>query len=369
MAQFDMSIQDILAMSGRKNTYMFNLLDKDENVKVRNIDNIKSFTLTYSSLSTLKSTLTVEMHDDTQYNFVSDRLQIIMVVDVRGYHFEFSLGVFLMKSPEVTGNGNTTSLIGDNRSVTMYSKLLIYDEDTITSDMTIPAGTNVINKVREILVTSKTKLDNSVKVTANNKIYKVGTSKLAIINDLLESIGYNSLSVDGEGYFYSEEYVLPDNRPIEFEYTDEKNQQVYPTYNESLDLPSCYNVFTGSCIINNQCMNYTYVNASSYSPISTVNRGRSVCAEPQEFTDCTSRQDLINKVMAWAGDNSYKYHKVSFTTFINPLHGYLNCIHFKNAKVNMKAIETQWVIDSTNDSMEHTIREAVYLINERSKHN
>ncbi len=102
-------------------------------------------------------------------------------------------------------------------------------------------------------------------------------------------------------------------------------------------------------MINNQCINYTYVNSSSYSPISTVNRGRSVCADPQEFQDCVSREDLIHKVMAWAADNSYKYHKCSFTTFINPLHGYLNCIHFKNSKVNMKGIETQWVIDSSSD--------------------
>lgn len=361
MAQFDIDIQDILAMSGRKNTYRFTLLDKEDRVKFSHVDNIKSFTLTYSSLSTLKATLTVEMHDDKQYNFVSDRLQITMLIDVRGYHFEFPLGVYLMKSPEVEADGNTTSLLGDNRSVTMYSKLLIYDEDMITSDMTIPAGTHVINKVRELLNTDKVKLAAHSKVTAHHKIYKIGTSKLTIINDLLESIGFNSLSVDGEGYFYSQEYILPDNRSIEFEYTDEKNQQVSPIYRESLDLPSCYNVFTGSCVINNQCINYTYVNSSSYSPISTVNRGRSVCADPQEFQDCVSREDLMNKVMAWAADNSYKYHKCSFTTFINPLHGYLNCIHFKNSKVNMKGIETQWVIDSSSDSMEHTIREAVYL--------
>lgn len=361
MAQFGIDIQDILAMSGRENTYIFTLLDKNENVKVQKVNNIKSFTLTYNSLSTLKATLTLDMHDDSQYDFTNDRIKITMVVDVRGYHYEFPMGIYLIKSPEVEGNGNTTSLLGDKRNVTMYSKLLIYDEDKITSDLTIPAGTNIVNKVKSILDTDMIKLDTNSKVTTSNKIYKMGTSKIEIINDLLSSMGYNSLSVDGEGYFYSNEYILPDNRPIEFEYTDEKNQCTYPMYNESLDLPSCFNVFPASCIIDNQCVNYTYVNSSNYSPISTVNRGRSICADPQEFQDCTSRADLINRVMAWAGDNSYKYHKCTFKTFINPLHGYLNCIHFKNAKANMKAIETQWVIDSANDSMEHTIREAVYL--------
>lgn len=361
MAQFDRDIQDVLAMSGRNNTYRFTLLDKSENVKVNGVDNIKSFTLTYSSLSTLKSTLTVEMHDDSQYNFLSDRLQITMIVDVRGYHYEFPLGIYLMKSPEVEADGNTTSLLGDNRSVTMYSKLLIYEEDTITSDLTIPAGTNIVNKIRQILNTDKINLKSNSKTTTSDKIYKIGTSKLTIINDLLDAMGYNSLSVDGEGYFYSNEYILPDNREIEFEYTDEDNQQISPIYNDSNSLSDCYNVFTGYCTINNNCINHTYVNSSSYSPISTVNRGRNVCAEPQEFQDCSSRVDLVNRVMAWAADNSYKYHKCSFTTFINPLHGYLNCIHFKNTKVNMKCIETQWIIDSASDSMEHTVREAVYL--------
>lgn len=361
MARFNASIEEILSMSGRKTTYKYTLISKDGVVKIEDAKNIKSFVLSYSSLTSLKSTLSLEMYDDNQYNFNSDMLKITMIIDVRGYHYEFPMGVYMMKSTPKNGDGSTTNVQVDSRSVNMYSKLLKYEEDTLENDMTIRAGTNAINKVKEMLDSTTVRIEDSGKVTPSDKIYKMGTSKLEVINTILNDAGYNSLSVDGEGYFYSSEYILPDNREIEIEYTDEINQQIFPEYNDDPNLADCYNVFTGSAIVNGQCINYRYVNSSNYSPISTVNLGRNKCCDPVEYGQLNSREELISKVMKQAMDNSMKYHKVSFKTFVSPLHGYLNCIHFKNAKVNMKGIETSWTIDSERNEMDHTIREAVYL--------
>ena len=361
MAHYNLGITKILAMSGRRNTYKFDLLDKNEKLKISDVKNIKSFILTYSSLSTLKATLTMEMHEDNQYNFASDMLRMTMIVDVRGRHFEFPMGIYMMKSPDASKDGNTTSLLGDKRNVTLTSKLSKYDDDKLQNDLTVIAGTNAVNKVREILSGENEKIQPSSKTTAGDKIFKMGTSKLEVINALLDSIGYNTLTVDNLGYFISSPYVLPDNREIDFDYNDEEDQQLYPIYDDSFDIASCFNVFTGSSQINGELVNYTYVNSSSSSPISTTKLGRNICDQPKEFQDCKNRQELIDKVMSWAGDNSMKYHKCTFTTFVNPLHGYLNCIRFKNKKVNMKGIETSWTIDSKSDSMEHTIREAIYL--------
>lgn len=361
MAKYGSKISSILALGGRKNSYIFTLLDKDENVKIGRVDNIQSFTLTYNSLTTLKTTITAMMHDDSQFDFLSDRLKITLVVDIRGYHFEFPLGVYLFNSPSCERLGNTKSLLGDTRNVTLYSKLKIYQDDKIMTDYEMATGTNIVNEIKRLLNTEKIRIDGSLKVLSEGKIYPIGTSKLEIINDLLDKLGYNSLSVDWEGYFYSEEYKQPAERNFDFEYTDEEDQQIEVNFTEDFDLTDVYNVFTGYCTINGICYTYTYINDNASSPTSTTNLGRNLCADPKEYTECDSEQELIKNVKNWAAQNSYKYHKATFNTFINPLHGYLECLLFKNAKVNMKGIETQFVIDSNRDNMKHTIREAVYI--------
>lgn len=358
---YDKSIENILSKSGRLNEWQFTLLDKDENVKLNSLDNVNSFTMTYSSLTSLKCSVSAKLHDDSQINFLTDRLKITLVTEVRGYKFSFPMGIYLFNSPSCDRDGSVTTLIGDTRSVALYSKLKIYQDDKITTDYELTAGTAILAKIINLLNTTKYNFPESTKVLQSAKSYAIGTSKLDIINDLLDVLGWNSLSVDGEGYFYSSEYVEPSNRNYTISYTDEENQQILPNFTDEFDLSGIYNVFIGYCTIDGICYNYTYINDNEESPTSTINLGRNVCADAKEFNECTSYADLQVKVRAWAAENTTKYHKCTFTTFINPLHGYLDCILFKNSKVNMKGIETQWVIDSSANTMKHTIREAVAI--------
>lgn len=358
--KYDVDINSILALSGRKNEWQFDLLDKKENLKVGNIDCIQSFTMTYNSLTTLKCSLSVKMHDDSQINFLSDKLRVRLIVKVRGYKFDFPMGVFKFSSAPADRDGSIASLIRDTRSVTLYSKIKTYQDDKLTTDLELPAGTVIRSEIIRQLGTISYKFPSSTKSLQSPKIYNIGISKIEVINDLLSILNWNSLSVDGDGIFYSNEYKSPYDRAIEVTYTDEKNQQIEPSFNDDPGMAEIYNIFTGYCTIDGVCYNYTYINDKEASPTSTVNIGN-MCADPKEFQECSSYTDLQNKVKAWANDNSYKYHKCTFTTFINPLHSYLNCVLFKNSKINMKGIETQWIIDSSSDNMKHTIREAVAI--------
>lgn len=77
---YNVDINAILSQSGRLNKWQFDLLDKDENLKLSNIECIQSFTMTYNSLSSLKSSVSARMHDDSQINFLSDRLKITLLL-------------------------------------------------------------------------------------------------------------------------------------------------------------------------------------------------------------------------------------------------------------------------------------------------
>ena len=48
------SILDILSESGRKNWFTFQLLDKNENIKVEELKCIESFSMTYSCFSDIE---------------------------------------------------------------------------------------------------------------------------------------------------------------------------------------------------------------------------------------------------------------------------------------------------------------------------
>ena len=57
-----------------------------------------------------------------------------------------------------------------------------------------------------------------------------------------------------------------------------------------------------------------------------------------------------------------KYSHIEFQTAINPKHGYMNCIRFKNYDINDKYIETSWSFDCRiGGKMKHTCRKVVNI--------
>lgn len=357
---YDVNVDQILALSGRTNEWHFDLLNKNEQLKIRDIKCVESCSITYNSLTTLKSSLSIQMHDDSNINFLSDLLKVRLVIKVRNREYEFPMGVYKFAMAPADRDGSIVSIVGDKRSVTLYSKIKTYENDRILTDLELAAGTNIRSEIIRQLNTINYRLPTSTRTLQEPMIFKLGTTKIEIINTLLSSINCHSLAVDGNGVFYSDYSVAPVDRDIEIEYTDERNQMTLIPFNDDPGMQDIYNIFTGYATINDQCVNYSYINNNPDSPTSTVNIGN-VCAEPREFSECNSPQDLQQKVINWANENSMKYHKYTFTTLINPMHGYLNCILFKNAKANMKGIETSWSIDSSNNTMSHTIREAVAI--------
>lgn len=105
--------------------------------------------------------------------------------------------------------------------VETLSKTVVVDEDCVGEVYSLPAGVQVIPKVVELLhSTGETRLavTPSNATLRNPQVWRAGTSKLTIVNELLQSAGYWSLWCDGSGMFRIEPYVLPANRSIKFDF-------------------------------------------------------------------------------------------------------------------------------------------------------
>lgn len=359
--KMNQDLYDLLTKSGRTEWYTYQLLNYNDEY-IRDLDNCESFTLDYNAFTSLKSSINLSMHDDPQINLLTDRIKIIMHIKINNTLFDFPLGIYLMCSPDCTRNGNSSEYAYDTRSVQLYSKLKIYEDDKCLEDYVILTGTSIDAEILRLLGTNKVNIPKTGRVMTQDKVFSIGTKYLEIINYLLGILNFTTLDVDGDGYFYANEYILPTEKEIDIYFTDDENQCIEESFEESFDTFDVPNVFIGYCNdVDGSMINYTYVNSNPESPTSTVNMHRSICTDATQFDNCESLMDLQAKVKRWASENTTRYRKVQFNSMIIPVWSYMDCIALKNKKYNGKSTRTAIRIDSRNRTMTHSGREAIAI--------
>ncbi len=352
------SILDILSESGRKNWFTFQLLDKNEHVKIEKLECVESFSITYSSFSDIRSTASFNISEEPSICYTGDMIKVTLHTYVRNTYLSIPLGVFVLEKGSGEKNGNTTSILTDTATVSGYSKLNLYKYDKFQDDYEINNGTTIYDEIIRLLNTQNVKIPASSKQLRNNKVFEMNTTKLEAINYLLDALGYTSLGVDGDGYFTAAPYVLPQDKEITFEFTDEVNQITLEQFQYTINTSEVYNIFTG---YNSELgLKYTYVNDRADSAISTTNWFNR-CDEPEEFQEVSNAIELQSKVKEKAARSSQKYCTVTFKSLLIPPLNDLEAVLFKNQKINMKAEWTGFSINSNEPYMQHTIRQVMYL--------
>lgn len=345
----------------RKIEFEYYLLDQHDQPKKplkisksNKLNNVIDGNISYSSLGRLKSSLEVTMIDiDNSFiDYMNDRIMPVAVIDGTPY----SLGVFLICSPN-----RQIDRVETSRKLTCYSKLKILDNDKVTSNYYLPSGANVINAVCRLLGSNKYKINPCEKTTSNEHEWKIGTAKLDIINDLLDIINYQSLTVDNEGYFTSKEYIEPSSRTVEIKYEEGPAGVISAEMVEDFDFFDVPNIFI-------RCTNDVNINPPMVAtyPIQTNETitidGRLPNVDIKEVQDVADIDTLyaICKRDAYEARNAYSH--LQFSTDINPVHGYLNCLEINCMGIHDKYIETSWNFNlEVGALMEHTARKVVDL--------
>lgn len=137
---------------------------------------------------------------------------------------EIPLGVFLVSaSPE------DWSTQGRLYSLELHDKCTVLDQDLVDQFYTVDAATPILTAVLTVISSAGESITVDASVTStlsSPMVWDPGTSKLQIVNDLLNALGYNSLWIDGTGAFRATPYVLPANRSIGYELLNGVNREL-----------------------------------------------------------------------------------------------------------------------------------------------
>lgn len=335
----------------RRYNFSYELLDS----RLKSIKNIypKSCSIDYDSLATLKISANITIKDDEKnYNDMN-----IAIKDN-----DETIATVLVSTSSRDRHAKT-------RTLTCYDRCIVLEQDKLTDSIVIPAFTNIVKYVSNMLK----EYDNAfslIESNATNKadiFFQVGTSKIEVINYLLNLINYSSLLTDKHGVFYAKKYVLPSERNVEITYSDDINTSiVYRDVRQEQDLFNVPNVFVRTT--NNAAINpplkAIYENNNPDSVASTASRGRRI-VNFKEVDNVTDSETLFAITKKEAYQASDVYENIEISTAINTKHWYLNCIaiNLKTFNINDKYIETSWSIDNlrAGGKMKHKMRRIIHV--------
>lgn len=184
---------------------------------------------------------------------------------------EWPLGVFIPSTP-----GHNWKDTGHTEKVQLYDKLQILDQDKLAQTYGISAGSSIQSEIQGIIPADELQMDDTNEKASADIVWDVGTSKLEMVNDLLSSINYFSVWVDGDGQYRCQNYLEPQDRSVTWEFKDDYEgiyDSAFKHQQDLFDIPNKVVEIT-SPDENENVWIATAVNVNPNSPSSYGNRGR-----------------------------------------------------------------------------------------------
>lgn len=147
----------------------------------------------------------------------------IRVVAILNDQTETNVGVFIPSAPK-----SEHYAVGVSVPLEVLDKCSLLDQDVYADPVTgmalpysLGVGADVMGAIRELIEgigeSAQSIPDDLGLTTSNSMTWDIGTTRLRIVNDLLESVNYFSLWVDGMGQFQVTKYTPPQSRPAQYE--------------------------------------------------------------------------------------------------------------------------------------------------------
>lgn len=365
--------------------FRYELLD-NTGAKKADLATVLAGSVSHNAEAAIKRTARFSLREDGLIDFQSDRIKPIVRVYVApgavlkqyaaqvpglaveeinpagpGGWAEFPQGVFLLSTPprKVDAAGVVT------REVEAYDLTQILLDDKVVNRYTIPVGTNYVSAVGLLLGSSSLTAQNLTATTKEMPAdvdWPPGTSKLQIINELLKAINYRPIWFDEDGVAVAVPYVNPDQRASEYTYRDDGGSVMFPDMEQSLDLFGISNQWPLTVSEPDRTpLTYTYTNSNPNSLTSTIARGRTITAPPQQV-DAADLDALVGLAQREAFEASQVYETISFTTALMPMHSHedVYTLAYSQLGISAKFTEVEWAVDLRwNATMKHKIRRIV----------
>ena len=280
-------------MTKKYEKFQVDLLDSKDN-EIATIGMVKSGVLDYSIFDVIRTGGNIEIathKDATQVNWLNSRIRIYYIEDsepIFTSETEFtqpektrrSLGIFITSTPvyEYSDTGITAK-------VELYDKLIIPSMDNHANTYSVPKGGKILEAAIVVLESCGVSRNDMLidwskasSTVSDALVWEAGTSKLQIINDLLDVIKYRSLWVDVNGKFRFTKWVKPSDRALEYVFKDDNSSIYLPNFTLEQDFYDIPNHLVAISKTSGEKPAYSYVavNNSPTNPFSYVNRGRKI---------------------------------------------------------------------------------------------
>jgi hypothetical protein len=279
-------------LTGNRNTtFYLETLDANDSPLAR-LDGVTGGKLDWVSNAMIKGGGDLTVVDvDQPIDWLTARIRPVMLIE--GLPPQ-PLGVFVAaEAPDSFGNGRSWA-------VKLLAKETILDQDQVAETYALAAGTVTTTAIIALITSSgitNYAVTPSAKTLDGDMVWSPGTSKLRIINDLLETINYFSLYSNPVGQMVAEPYVVPAQRPIIYEFIDGPGSIFLPDFTRDVDIWGIPNrvilIGTGDGTTE-ALVSAPADNTNPASPYSIANRGRVISHTETgiEASDQTSLDNL-----------------------------------------------------------------------------
>lgn len=350
------------ATGGRYFSFRYELLDAG-NVFVQDLaDTVLAGKIGMNWLADIKRTAVLTVRERGEIDFLSDRIKPYVRLRVPPYgandYVEWPQGVFLLSTPKRTADEQNVI----TRDVECYDGLQVFIDEVVDTRYTVAVGANYTTVISTLLGSIPKSVAPSTKTLTAAKEWEPGTTKLKIINELLNAINYESLSFDEDGVAIVQAYRDPTGRAEEYVYAANADSLIIPGVDEEIDLFRVANKWT--LVVSDPdraSLTSTYTNTDPASPTSTVRRQRTI-SDFRTEEDAADQATLDAKVRRLAFEASQVYQAIDFTTGMMPIHSGNDVyrITYPALAINAKFSEQSWEMElRAGAAMKHRARRVV----------
>lgn len=274
----------------RQESWRWDILTLDE-APAGTLDGVTDGSLEFNINNTIRGGGSLEWAGQEEPDWSRIMLQPWFVLKTAEVEIAWPRGVFIPAAPvqEHTDEGVSVN-------VELYDKLLILDQDKVDRTYTVKAGANVVDTIRSIISgagQTKHLIEDSDATLRSAMFWEAGTTKLKIINELLDAINYFSLWCDGYGTYQGSPYKAPAYRPVVRNFVDDQDSIYRPDFTHDRDLFNIPNkvIEVGRSDGEEEGLVATATNTDPSSPYSYQQRGRWIVQHDTDV-EATSQQVL-----------------------------------------------------------------------------
>lgn len=289
-----------------------------------------------------------------------DELEPVLILD----GIEHKLGVY-MPATVTPSKVNGTETV----QVESYDRGWRVRDDYAASMPYFAAGTNYITAVETILtacgISQVFAVPTEAVLAEDREDWPIGTSSLAIVNQLLDEINYKSLWFNAEGAAILEPAAVPLAENIQHTLDADKVESlILPRITRQTDVFSAANVFLCICsnVDKNAPMVATAENTNPQSPLSIPRRGRRIVRVTQ-VNNIASQTELQAYADRLRNESMTTGETVSISTALLPGYGVGDVVALHYGDLSAICIERAWTMElRVGGTMNHTLERVVYNI-------